>query len=521
MYKLLIVDDEIIERDAISYIVENNINEISEIREATNGQDSISVATVFNPDIIIMDIKMPGLNGIEASKILKKIDKNFKIIFLTAYDEFDIAHEAIKLGVEDFLVKPASDERVIEVLNKTLNEIKISNELRNQKKDMEEKLSQVSKYLENEFLNSVITGEIDEKQVVEYLRFMDIDFQNGFGMAIIFNKLDSNVSMLQFNMMKKRFTEKYIALLDKRKISFFCNQIRNTVYFMFYGYQKRNIDLYFHMLRDDFTKAKELVEHKDRIEISMGIGQDYQDISKLWQSFSQAKSNAKEKLMNEFEINRYKDLFKEESQKLYKCIMECEDDKIIPIVDDVLDEIISQAKKIEDIRMKIYEFLIILNHCFTDESCIKVNKTFDELKNINTKAEAKIFIQEYLYKIMEIIKESRTDKTHFIFEEIIKYINQNYNQNLKLEDMADKTGFSTCYFSKMFKKCYDCSFVDYITDLRVNEAKKLLQDPHINIKDITQQIGYVDPNYFTRVFKKHEGMTPSEYRNMMTSNRSR
>lgn len=179
--------------------------EFDAIEEASNGQEAISVAAVFEPDIIMMDIKMPGLDGIESSKIIKKIKEETKIIFLTAFDEFEHAKEGIKLGIEDFVVKPATNERIIEVLRNAIEALNKEKQLRESQEQIEDKLKQVSKYLEAEFLSSVITGDLNETQLKEYIDFMSIRGECGFGMIVMLHYDESqNPSNLQRNMMKKK-----------------------------------------------------------------------------------------------------------------------------------------------------------------------------------------------------------------------------------------------------------------------------------------------------------------------------
>jgi two-component system response regulator YesN len=113
---------------------------------------------------------------------------------------------------------------------------------------------------------------------------------------------------------------------------------------------------------------------------------------------------------------------------------------------------------------------------------------------------------------LEALKEQRSNKTPVILDKAIQFINQNYRENITLENVAYEAGFSTYYFGKLFKKTFGVTFTDYLTSLRISRAKELLKDPYLTVKGITYQVGFMDPNYFTRVFKKSEGLTPTEYR---------
>lgn len=523
MYKLLIVDDESIERDALKYIVKESNLKIGEIEEASNGQEAISVATIFNPDIVILDIKMPGLNGIEAAKILKKIYSDSKIIFLTAFNQFEYAHEAIKIGVEDFIVKPASKERVIEVLSKTIEEIEKHEKANLNKKDMEEKLSQVSKYLESEFLTSVISGEIDEQQASDYLSFMLTEFNQGFGIAIKLDFFNEHMTHINKNMIKKRFSEKLLNSLRIKNIKFLMNTIRNTIYIMIFGYPEGNKEVYVQLIEAEIKKIREVMSDQINACVSIGCGNEYDSISELWKSFSQAKIACKNRvLMIEEDVHVPKvNSLDIKEKELCESIIEGNIREMILIVEDILDNIIYSSNDISDIRIKLYEFLILLNKSLNSDRNFQnrvPEKLFDDLKTVYSKGEAKVFIHEYLLNVIEEINQMKTDKTGLILNKVVKYIDDHYADNLTLEDVAQQCGFSTYYFCKMFKKYQNCSFTDYLSSVRIKKAKKLLKNPLLNIKEITQMIGYVDPNYFTRVFKKYEGITPTEYRNKMMMN---
>ncbi len=519
MYKLLIVDDEVIERDALKFIIKNSGLEIGEIEEASNGQEAISVATLFNPDIVILDIKMPGLNGIEAAKILKKLYPDIKIVFLTAYDEFQYAHEAIKIGVEDFIVKPVPNEIAIELLQTIIGQLDHLALVQLQKKDLEVKLSQVSKYLESEFVSSVVTGEIDDQQAKDYLTFMTNDFQSGFGVAIRLDfYTDELMSHLHKNMIKKRFIEKLSARLNQ-KVKFLLNHVRDTIYILVFSYPNNHKELYAKIVEDAIGAVRSLLTDQLQAHVSVGVGDEYDTISELWKSFSQAKIACNNKLVlivdEELHSPGTNSIEKKEKE-LCESIFNGNAVEMIRIIDDILDNIIYASQDMNIVKLRLYEFIILTNRSLNEDRHLQnsvPDLVFDGLKLAESKGEVKVYIHEYFNKILGDIHQHKTDKTGMILDKAVKYIQQHYDQEISLEDIAGRSGFSIYYFCKMFKKYYNSSFTDYLSTIRVEKAKILLRDPHLNVKEITQMIGYVDPNYFTRVFKKYEGITPTEYRN--------
>jgi len=286
-----------------------------------------------------------------------------------------------------------------------------------------------------------------------------------------------------------------------------------------YGYPENEKDFCAAMIGDELQKlAKKMGEQFDA-QINIGIGNEYHKISELWKSFSQAKvacENTMVLLEETEDLQNYKaDSLEIKEKKLCESILDCNEQEAIAIVDDILDNIIYSSNDINEVRLKLYEFLVLLNKSLNSNRNMR-NKIpenlFDDLKNICCKADGKMYVQEYLSKVMEKINQLKADKTGLMLEKAKKYIHQHYNQDISLDDIASMSGFSTYYFCKMFKKYYHVSFTDYLTSLRIKHAKELLQNPDLSIKEITEMIGYLDSNYFTRVFKKYEGLTPTEYR---------
>jgi len=260
MYTLLIVDDEAIEREAIQYIIKQAGLKFKVVEEAVNGIQAVAKATAFMPEIIIMDIKMPGKDGLEAAKEIRKFNHHCKIIFLTAFNEFEYARKAIKVKAEDFIIKPVYNETLIEVL-----------------------------------ISSVA----------------DLD--------------------------------------------------------------------------------------GDKTSASVGTSSS----------------------------SGFEEPFPDDTE-----------------ADDIV-----------------------------------------------------------------------TGSSALLVEKVCKYIDQNYHKNIKLDEMCEMVGFSKFYFSRIFKQNKNIKLVDYITLRRIEKTKELLKNPQNSIKEISSLVGYSEANYLTSVFKKWEGISPTEYRN--------
>lgn len=519
MIKLLIVDDEAIEREALKFIIENSPLSLGEIREAVNGQEAITVAAQFDPDVVFMDIKMPGINGIEAAQVIKKIKPEIKIVFMTAFDRFEYAQEAIKIGVEDFIVKPAPKDRTIEVLDECINKLEYEKRMRRQKESLEVKLDQISHYLENEFVGSVVNGEIDEQQAEDYLKFMVSEFVEGFGVVIEVDFMtETGVNHLHRNMIKRRFAEQLSALLDN-DMKIMMNQVKNTIYLLVYGYQAERRPRLIRMIEDEIQMTNDDIIEQMDAKVYYGFGEGYGKISLLWKSFAQAKAASRNMFLERVEscenVGELKTTLEFVENELCIAIINERRDDVIRLADHVLDNMIFASNDINASRLRLYEFFILLNRYLNKESQLKhpiPDRLFEDLKTIDSRGEAKNYVHQYLFGILEEQEAQKTNKTSTLLEKAVHIIENNYDEGITLEDIANEVGFSTYYFGKIFKKTYKVSFTDYLANVRLAEAKKLLKETNLSIKDITYRTGYMDPNYFTRVFKKCEGMTPTEYR---------
>lgn len=512
MYKLLIVDDEAIERRALKYIIGKSTIEFEAIEEATNGQEAIAVAAIFEPDIIIMDIKMPGLDGLEATKIIKKIRIETRIILLTAFDEFNHAHAGIRLGVEDFVVKPASDERIISVLDKAIHELTIEKEQKEKREKMEDKLIQVSKYLETEFMNSLIAGEINREQTHEYLEFMNILGQYGYGTAIMLNyNRNKNSSNLQRQILKKRVCGQIDRGLCGLECQYYITHIKDMIYILVINRDKAKLLNSQDILRKVIIDISNYAFESYDIYLDFGIGGVKEYIEDMWQSFATAKIACSKKT-----YTKRDDEQNEKLHKLVYSVIEGDEVALNQCFQELHEEVINKTQNIESYRLKIYELIVLFKQAIYESAPIQIESmesVFKRLMAIASISEGKECMKDYVVSIFEKIRNQKADKTTVIMDKLITYINSHYNENITLEQLSKMSGFSVFYLSKVFKKHMDMNFSDYLSYLRIKIAKRLLKNPSYSVKSISIEVGYIDPNYFARVFKKYVHMTPTEYRN--------
>lgn len=522
MYKLLIADDEHLERQALCYIIKKHCSRISLIEEASNGREAISKSSSFQPDILLMDIKMPGINGIEAAKSIKEMNPGCRILFLTAFDYFEYAREAIKIGVENFIVKPADDDMLVETLNSIVEKLDMELKSKGRQKDAEHKLVKVTSFLENEIVYSLLIGEIDKNEVSEFLSMMGIEFRAGFAAALTIDfHLCYPVSstIMQKEMTAKRCMEK---LRDELAVyGFHCllNHSHNNINMLAIP---KDIDKREVSVDDSFDMisrtCKSLYENLN-IYLRAGIGNCYSDLDLMRRSFSQAKiANKHKNQVTHFNhIQKNGETFKypiEKEKKLCEKIIRFEEDEVLSLSDDILDWVFNSFDEIEDMRIKIYELIFVINRAVSNEfKGWDIQTSFKSLQQIHTPGELRLYVKEALRRLISEISLLKQDRSIMVIQKVCEYISQNYMRDISLEGMAEMVNFSSFYFSKIFKDYKNMNFIEYLTEVRIKKGKELLKNPTINIKDVSNLIGYGNPDYFARVFKRSVGLTPTEYRN--------
>ncbi len=520
MYKLLIADDEQIERDALKAILNKSIDSILDIQEAANGREAIVKSQTYLPDIVFLDIKMPGIDGIEAARAIREKSPSVSIVFLTAFNQFEYAQEAIHIGVDDFIIKPSSETRVLEVINKILTKIKNQRTEENKKRDNELKLSRVTGYMENEFVYNLAVTGITEEKFTNYLDILDMDFFSGKAgiVKILYETYPIHVDSIN----QKKVLMKRSAFIIKSKleeygfVTLFNKELSNLYFFPLIEKQSK--------MDPDKSNAIDLpkslaieIEKKLNLKVIIGIGLSFNNPVKSLKSFAQAKA-----MLGNI-TNKNLNLDKNSSEGIFPLNLEIDMEQAIlngntenttNTLQEIREWFENSDLEFETKKRSILELVTVLKHaaayqlpngkCIVDENDMK-----DAPGSIALLSGLNIFLNE----LLEQIASAKEIENSPAIEAACLYIDTNYLKDITLEETASHCRLSSFYFSKLFKKEKGITFIDYLTGKRISRAKKLLETSNLSIKEISACTGYSDPNYFTKVFKKVESVSPSTYRN--------
>ena len=189
MYSLMVCDDEQIMIESVRHIVEKEFSNIRIIETARSGREAIEKTLTIKPDIILTDIKMPGINGLEAIKEIKKVHSDVKIVIVSVYEFFEYAKQAVELGVSEYLIKPVKKERLVETLQRII--CQLDNERRKYRWELEakERIEKMLTAVEHSFIYSLLFAQVRKSDIIRYKKeFFDIDNETGFIFVFTFRK---------------------------------------------------------------------------------------------------------------------------------------------------------------------------------------------------------------------------------------------------------------------------------------------------------------------------------------------
>lgn len=528
MYRVLIADDEGIMRDALKNIIESNFGKECELAFARTGRAVVELAETFRPDIVFMDIQMPGINGIQAIREIHKFSSSIKFFIITAYDKFDYAKEAINLGVLDYLTKPVKKAVVVSVLERAMKEIDEERKKRSDDLKIQEKLETVIPIVENGFVNSLILQDENSGDLSYYRSLLDISQEYAYVLLLQFGEPDSDGILTTPVGMSMRAQAFYPDLRAVCKEFFSCvvgSIMTNRIVLV----------VPFHGRTQEYRERIQIIEQARHLvrklssrfdaRFRAGIGKPYLleelklSYREAYRALSQSTSGVAHvddlAIRGEY-VGDYPDALE---RKLFQQVARADWDGTRQTANQFFDWMIhNYYDDREDIQLKVLEFVIWAEReAFMNGNIEKYDfhSRKDYLSAVLACPDYTSLREWFLQKLEDVCRKSaarKKEQSEGVITKAKAYIDEYYARDLSLDDVSRMVNISPYYFSKLFKEKSGENFIEYLTRVRIAHAKELLKNPELSIKEICLQVGYSDPNYFSRIFKKQEDVTPSEYR---------
>jgi len=525
LYKVFFVEDEIVTREGIRDNVDWKVNGFEFCGEAADGEMALPLIQTTRPDVLITDIKMPFMDGLQLCKIIRERMPWVKIIILSGHDEFEYAQKAIELGVTEYLLKPVTVHNMQHALKKIAGQIDQERKEQEILNKLHEQVEENRATLRERLLLKLVVGAISSTEAIEKGQLLGLDLIARYYLVAIL-KIELSDRTEQFDYDEYQQVQHTISRLVENNPDVFLLK-KDWEYLVLV--MKGNIPEYMEEERDQLLDLIQQNIKPTRYKLTTGFGTHKKRIAELYQSFVEALvniQNAADK--NEFRSNEATD--KAELLKIDKLAVE---NYLRRGVKDGFDEFFNTylqplgetALKLHLFKNYIFVDVIVATAKLVKEWRGDIDQVVPELNSIEailTNIKTIENLREQVFKILIgalAFRDSQTKSQHAkLIRQAKEYINAHYMEtNISLNDIATLVNLSPSHFSVVFAQETNQTFKDYLTEVRIQKAKELLRTTALRSTDISYQVGYNDPHYFSSAFKKNTGFSPGEFRSQARS----
>lgn len=502
--KLLIVDDEDYTREGLVESIQWKEFGIDEIMQARDGRSGLAIAQWFKPDIIISDIKMPKLNGIDFAKEFSAISPDTKIIFMSGYMEIEYLKSAIQLAAVDYIEKPIDLLVLITAIEKAIKDIKAKKQTQLLKADRRE--------LQQQKLANTLVCKDNDKEMLHNL-CLEVNFpinQNYICLSLWNKRSDSNSEVLQ---------NKILHFFKNNRLHALSNYQGEGKYMVIIAFERKDssrMPLLYRKLAENF------------LDLTFGIGFEAADIMNIYNSWQTAL----------LAINC---AFYEEEERVFMIDEEilCRQGVEPGIYGEFMKILTEEPFKLKswctaffiDLRKQKYyrkEKIQTLLASFILSMVNQYPDLMDSLDGIHSREEIERMINHFqtlteIEKFMTILIDKlelmhrNQSKYSRIIRGVMDYIANHYSESdLSISQIAEEFHFSATYLNVLFKQETQVTLKQYLSDYRIEKAKIMLVSDYYKITEISELCGYANGNYFAKVFKELTDLTPMEYRKQRT-----
>lgn len=542
MLKIFLAEDEVVVRETIKRMIPWEELGFELVGEAADGEMALPLLIRQQPDLLITDIKMPFMDGLTLARLAKKEIPGLKVVILSGYDDFNYAKQAIGIGVEDYLLKPITKNALIE----RLSEIRSRYEHEKTQKEYYEKFQrEMQAYEKNssrDFFEALVGGSMDMMEVYKRAEKLGLDIvAEAYNVLIFTMNCDEDFSRQRDEY--SSWEAESLELLE----NFFAGHSSAMLF-------RSNIFSYGVLLKgqreaiEENTRAcvdeiRKILSRQDgRREWFLAVGQSVERLSQIQKSYHTASRAFSQRYLYDENILYYDEM---ETMEHPGGQAETEDNAYLQKVDvnalnpAILQKFLSNGLQEETenfvkdyfyaigqepMESLVFRNYVILNVRFSVISFIKgLGCDTNEMESADTEEvlaesgknmeSAIAYAKKMISQAIEIRDQNSGNKNRSILKTAVDFIDSHYmDEEISLNTVANVANVSSNHFSALFSQNMGQTFIEYLTTLRMNKAKELLRCTGMRSSEIAGEIGYKDAHYFSYLFKKTQGMTPSDYR---------
>ena len=520
LYKVVFVEDEIVTREGIRDNVDWKAHGFEFCGEAPDGEIALPLLQTVNPDVLITDIRMPFMDGLQLSQIVQDRMPATKIIILSGHDEFEYAQKAIKLGVFEYLLKPVSVQDLHNVLQKVASELDRERDEQQALRKLRDQVEENRTALRERFVLKLVSGTSSSAEAIEKSQLLGIDLVARCYLVVLI-RVEPFDNPEQFDHLTyERVHQLVSGIVEDNPDVFLLRKDMHELVLMLKGSSPENV----YEEKDRFLDRIRHEVKLDQCELLVGSGSLQKRITEIHQSFIDATKDIKAA------ANPRKGAFSSgfDTAELLKVDTSAVEDYLRfgaaesfdAFFGTLVHQLGEKALRSSTVKSYILTNIVLAASRFVDELGGDVDQVVPELDNFETISAGIETIEQLRERARNLLAAAlafRDSRVIHQYAGVIKraqeYIERHYTDaDLSLNEVAAQVGLSSSHFSTVFSHQTGQTFKEYLTEIRIKKAKELLRTTPMKAFEICYQVGYNDPHYFSHVFHKNTGLTPIEFR---------
>lgn len=549
MYKLILADDEEDVREGLLHLIDWDSLGYRIMETAENGREAAELVEKHVPDVVVTDIQMPFMNGLQLAEWIREKYPATKIIILTGYEEFEYAQKAIRLGIDEYVLKPFSAGELADILRKVKNQIDEEMAAKENVQLLTEHYRKNLPILQSQFLSSLVSRRLPEAEICEKSEHYNLEL-GGSGYMVSVIRIDTaptRRAVSARSLEEDDSSHRSLSLKDTndKQLQLFAvlniadEIVQRNPFDKAFIHHDEVVLLSINRTGEESIADRTLdlleeirfsVERFLKLTVTVGAGSAIWHLSDAVISYEDAQKALDYRVIlggnkviwiEDVETRQYVPLTIDDvrEKELIRCLKVGSDQELENLLEELFSSLAGSSASYQDFQLYLLEILTTVIKVAKDIQ-VDLDKLFGDgtgflgqFAKFAHADEAKSWFLEVCKKLKNFIASDRQSSYNKLVDEAKEYISANYGDNeISITKICQHLHISSGYFSNIFKKETKMTFVNYLMGVRMDAAQELLATTDLKAFEIAERVGFADPNYFSFCFRKKFGVSPKEYR---------
>ena len=534
MYKLLIVDDEELDREGLKEQIEWEEYNVICVGTAKNGFDAIRKFEELDPDIVISDVKMPGMTGLKLVEELRKVKPSIRVAFVSGYDDFEFARTAIRLEACEYILKPVNSEELINAVTHMVNELKYEDKVREEREMLVQLADEGALLIKERLLKDIIYGTIKNEQLSKIDEFMGESGPINSYTAI---RVDvEGYSAYCSEISEEEKFDKLMSverILKSESIGYFKMELISIepAKFILLLFSSEELSTQFaEIIRVGCLRLVEKIKNSLDVIVTLAVGNSVNSAEEVYKSYNSCCELMSSKLLigtgtvitklpAKQKENIQSKLFYNIAEEISKSVRNSDFDRLRYLYDYLFYNIESvelySSVHVQDIfiniisrlKLTLYEMNITEADVFGEEAVL-----WDKLVAFESMSDIKNWLMEIFDTVISYLQQDSGKGNKKVLDKVKKYVEDNYSKDISLKELAHQLYYSPNHLGFIVKEYTGKGFNEFLIEYRMKKAAELLKNPALRIYEVAEAVSYRNLTAFNNKFRDIFGVSPKEYR---------